>query len=430
MNASTSPFPCETLGGSEGALRLRCLRGFTAPAGITALLNGMEIGHLALPEPVAEGAELAVPLARLPRVALPAEIRLAAGEAEIAPAFALASAHAAVALCGPGTWRAEDVAVHQGVVQGRLLNAANALAEPIGFARVNGTMARPLLLGQPATLGDGGATWPFQLPLLAEDLLESGCSVVLHVSGQEAPLASLAWARAWAGEEARRLVALEARLQELEQAAEARAAQLAAEQQRLDHAQRERIDAFIEYAGALLLDRQANTASAAPAAAVPAEGAGQAALRDLVSQAAEQAVEPVALSPLALAVSPGGPAFSFGWHGLEQDDGGEFRWMGDTGVVTNPAPHRLVTGLRVELRHVYGSELPSLQARLDGVLVEADVSGEPGGFLLRLAPAGAAPCRMLRLQSLRTGSPAEDGVSTDARRLSVAVARVVWEYAA
>ncbi len=428
MDAPAPSFPCATLGGSQAVVRLRCLRRFVAQGGITAHLDGMELGGLALEGVVAPGTELALPLRRLPRVALPAALRFstAAGTAEVAPPLALADAAAATALFGPGLWRTEAVEVAQGVVQGRLLNAANGLAEPVGFARLNASQARPLLLGQPVTLPEGGVCWPFQLALLAEDLLDSGLTLALHVAGQEAPLASLAWARGWAGEEAARLVALEARLQEVEQAAAARAAQLAAELRHAQAQQQARLDAFLEYAGALLLDRMAGTASSPGA-----EPAGLAALRAMVAAAVPSQAEAPApeAAPQAIGLHPGSALFSFGWHEVECDAGGEFRWMGATGVVANPAPHRLVAGVVVELRHVYGVAAPVLRARLDGAAATVALEGAPGGFRLRLTPAGLAPCRSLRLESPHAGSPARDGLSADPRVLSVAVARVVFSYA-
>ena len=44
-------------------------------------------------------------------------------------------------------------------------------------------------------------------------------------------------------------------------------------------------------------------------------------------------------------------------------------------------------------------------------------------------PEGAAPCRRLRLEALAAGSPARDGVSPDPRLLSLAVARIAFDYA-
>ena len=55
--------------------------------------------------------------------------------------------------------------------------------------------------------------------------------------------------------------------------------------------------------------------------------------------------------------------------------------------------------------------------------------GSDGSADGRSPPGGAVPCRLLRLQALAGGSPAEDGVSGDARVLSIAVTRVVFDYA-
>jgi hypothetical protein len=434
MDTSAVGFPCVALAGGQRQLRLRCLLPFSAESGIAAYVAGMEVARIAPENPVRPGQELLLPLRRLPRVDLPVTIRFSTGDEaqEIAPPFPLASAAAAAQLFGPGGWRAEELRVELGLLRGVLMNAENGLAEPIAFARLNDSGARLVVLGRPVTLNDGSACWPFELPLLAEDLLDSGLTLTLHIAGAEAPLASLAWSRAWAGEEDRRLVALEARLAELERGAEARLQQIIEEQRRNQVEQAERIDAFIDYAGALLLDRVAGTASE--------ETGGDpalAALKALIASAGQRpamapaAAEPPPASPASRAVMPDSDYFSFGWHRLERDERGMFRWMTQNGVVTNPKPHRPVMAATVETLHLYGAERPVIRARLDGAETEVAVEeGEaPGRFRLRLITAGPLPCRTLRLESLATGSPARDGISTDDRVLSLAVARVVFDYA-
>jgi hypothetical protein len=357
-------------------------------------------------------------------VALPAEIRLGTAGRDLAAAIPLRTPAEAVALFGPGLWRAENLTLLHGVLQGDLRNADNGLAEPQPFARINASLSRPLLLGQPATLADGAALWPFQLPLQPEDLLLSGLTLSLHVAGQEAPLASLAWSPPGAEAQAQRLVALEARLQEAMAANEAGIAQLAAEQRRLHLEQQTRIDAFIEYAGALLLDRVAGTAS------VPiAEAADLAALRALIAGAAPLPAEPAAPVATDSTVLPASPLFSFGWYQLERDAGGDFRWMGETAAITSPSPDRAVAEVVVHLRHLYGADRPALSATLDGAEASTALEGEgPAGWRLRITPAGPAPCRMLRLTSRHHASPAEQGSSADTRRLSVAVARACFHF--
>ncbi len=427
MDPAPESFPCALLGGSQGVVHLRCTAPFVA-AGITAWLNGMEVGHLPLPRAPHPGEELRLQLTRLPRVPLPAELRLGTAERDLAAALPLRTPADAVALFGPGLWQAEELTLQHGVLHGALRNAANALAEPQPFARINASLSRPLLLGQPATLADGAALWPFQLPLLPEDLLDAGLVVSVHVAGQEAALATLAWSRRDADAEAQRLVALEARLQEATEANQARIAQLAAEQQRLHLEQQARIDAFIEYAGALLLDRVAGTASA-----LAAEDADLAALRALIAGAAPLPAAAGQTVPEGAdsTVLPASPHFSFGWHQLERDAGGDFRWMGEAAAIGNPAPDRPLSQVVVHLRHLYGAERPALTARLDGAEAPTVLEGEgPAGWRLRITPAGPAPCRTLRLASLHHASPAEQGTSADTRILSVAVARVEFHFLA
>ena len=418
MEQPAESFPCTLLEGSPGVLRLRCSRPFAA-TGVSAWLNGIEVGHLPLPASPRHGDELSLTLTRLPRVPLPTELRLGTAELDLAAPVPLASPADAEALMGPGLWRAENLSLCHGVLHGELHNADNALAEPRPFARVNGSLARPLLLGLPATLADGAALWPFQLPLQAEDLSESGLTLALHVAAQQAPLATLAWGRAEPATE--RLVALETRLEEATQAHAASLAQLAAEQRRLHLEQRDRIDAFIEYAGALLLDRLAGTASAATAPD---------ALRTLIANAAPLPLAPDATAPLGGTVLPGSAGFSFGWHQLERDAGGEFRWMGAAAAITNPNPRQAVAAVLVHLRHLHGADSPAVSATLDGAAATTTLEGEgPANWRLRITPAGAAPCRTLRLASARHPSPAELGTSADTRPLSVAVSRVEFLFA-
>jgi hypothetical protein len=425
MDQAPESFPCTLLGGSQAVLHLRCTAPFVA-AGITAWLDGIEVGHLRLPSAPRPGDDLSLPLARLPRVPLPAELRLGTAERDLAAAIPLRTPADAAALFGAGQWRAEDLALRHGVLHGALRNADNGLAEPQPFARVNASLSRPLLLGQPATLADGAALWPFQLPLQPDDLLEAGLTIVLHVANQEAPLATLAWSRLGADAQAQRLTALEARLQEAMEASDARLAQLGAEQRRLHLEQQARVDAFIEYAGALLLDRVAATASAPTA-----EAADLAALRALIASAAPLAALAGQAAPDVpdSTVLPASPQFSFGWHQLERDAGGDFRWMGEVAAITNPSPDRAVAQVVVHLRHLYDADRPALTARLDGAQASTTVEGEgPADWRLRITPTGPVPCRTLRLTSKHHASPAERSSSTDTRVLSVAVSRVEFRF--
>jgi len=82
---------------------------------------------------------------------------------------------------------------------------------------------------------------------------------------------------------------------------------------------------------------------------------------------------------------------------------------------------------------VYAAPEPALRAAFDALPCAVSVEREgERRFRVRIAPPGgaaAAPCRTLVLEALASGSPARDGASADARLLSVAVYRLVFDYA-
>jgi hypothetical protein len=422
MPEDAAQYPCQLQVAPGPELRLTCLLPFRAEGGVAAHLGGVELARLPLEGAIAPGAELVLRPRWLPQAALPAEIRFstAAGTVELAPPLALASASAAAALFGPGHWLAEQVRIELGLLRGLLRNERNGMAEPVAYARLNTVATRPLVLRPAVPLPEGGCLWPFELALLPEDLMESGMTLTLHVAGQQPPLASLAWGRAWAGTEAAQMVALEARVAELERNAQARLAQLAEEQQRLHLEQRERIDAFIEYAGALLLDRAAE-AEAAP---------GREALRAVL---APPAPPPPAPAPDRVAMGPEAGSFGFGWHPVETEGktGTPFRWMASSGQLTSPRPGRAVVAVEIETLHLWGAREPQLRATLgEQELAVSFEAGEGAGrFRIRLVPPRPVPAQALRLESLASGSPAQGGGSADARVLSLAVRGVAFEFA-
>jgi hypothetical protein len=121
----------------------------------------------------------------------------------------------------------------------------------------------------------------------------------------------------------------------------------------------------------------------------------------------------------------------FGWHSPERDAAGAFRWMADRALVVSPEPHREVVGVALEIGHLYGASEPTLRASFDSSPCDVAVEGDgPHRFQVRISPpGGAAPCRTLMLEALASGSPARDGASADARLLSMAVYRLVFDYA-
>ena len=128
---------------------------------------------------------------RLPRVALPAELRLSAGVAgpDLAPPWRLDSPDAALGLLGPPAPAVEALRLDHGVLRGVATERANGLLEPVLYARVNDAAARAVAVEAPAPLAEGGCVFRFAVPLQPSDLVEAGLAVSVHMVGLEAPIA-------------------------------------------------------------------------------------------------------------------------------------------------------------------------------------------------------------------------------------------------
>jgi len=369
---------------------------------------------------------LEVPLLRLPLVPLPAEIRIACDidGADLAPPWRLDSAAAAQGLLGPPQASIADLRLDHGVLRGTGIEPVNGLLQPVLYARVNGTVARAVSVEPPVARPEGGCAFRFALPMQPQDLTETGLMVELHLVGQEAPVAQFAWSRAGAGTAEAALAQLEARLERQDQTHAATLAAMDATMRQRLALQQDRIDSFIEATATLLLDRLAGP---------EAEGDRHAALRALVGT--------VTLMP-GSADAPRGSRqrqeigahaaqFGPGWHAAEDGPEGSFRWMTEAGLIVNPLPERPLGSVVIDIQHLYGMPQPELEVLFDAVPGQpvATPSGQHG-FVLRVVPAGGpVACHALRLASRHSGSPARDGASGDTRVLSIAVSRVVFQYA-
>ncbi|TDH64022.1 hypothetical protein E2C06_04170 [Dankookia rubra] len=416
-------FPFLAIGLSRDGLSLRTIRAFSSAAPLLLHCRGIEVGRRQLDGPLREGAVIDIPVERLPRVPLPAELRLstAPDAADLVAPWRIESAEVALSLLGAPDLRIEDLRLDHGVLRGTGREARNGLLDPVLYARINGSGARIVGTEPPIALPEGGCAFRLSVPILPTDLTESGLSVTLMLVGQDAPAASIAWGRSGIGEAERRLIELEGRIRQMEDEAAASQQALQATLQRQLALQQDRIDAFIAAASTLLLDRLA----AAP-------GREPDALRALLETAGPaQAGDPVLdVAARRLAVPPEAALFGTGWHREEIYPSGSFRWMGPRGLLLNPAPDRAVASVTLDICHLYRASLPSVTAQMDAAAAEVTVAEAGGGFTVRLThPEGPQPLRLLRLASLTGGSPAEDGAGSDRRQLSFAVSRVVFEYA-
>jgi hypothetical protein len=271
----------------------------------------------------------------------------------------------------------------------------------------------------PAPLAEGGCVFRFAVPLQPADLVEAGLRWASTWSGWKRRSRASPWRRP-AARTRRGSRSWRAGCAGLEDA-------MASGLDAMEHALRrrvdahgERLDAFIEASASLLLDRVAGDPPAALRALAGGGGAGEA-----------------EAAPLRLGnrveLPPDSGHLGFGWHPPERDIGGAFRWMTDRALVVSPEPHRALAGVALEVGHVYAAPEPALRAAFDALPCAVSVEREgERRFRVRIAPPGgaaAAPCRTLVLEALASGSPARDGASADARLLSMAVYRLVFDYA-
>ncbi|SDC51208.1 hypothetical protein [Belnapia rosea] len=414
--------PLLVVGAGREGLRLRALRPVAPDGPIRIFCRGIEVGRAVPTGPVEAEAVLDIPVTRLPCVPLPALLRIAAAPEgpELADSWPVATAAEALALLGPTRPRIEDLRLEHGMLRGTGIDRVNGLLQPALHAIINGSTARAVQADPPVPLAEGGCAFRFALALEAADLNGSGLAVTLQAMGSRAILARFALGPSLPGTE--RLAELEERLLRLEQAGDAARLAGQAVLDRQLRLQQERIDAFIDAAATLLLDRLAG--DEAPATA----------LRRLIAAASPETEEVAETAPAEGAeavLNPRDPGFDLGWHGPEEDEAGPFRWMTLQGLLRNPAPLRPVAAALVEIGHLYGAPAPVLEASFDGApcLVEVERRG-PHHFSLRITPPGGPmPCRLLRLHSRAGGSPLEDGVSGDERVLSVAVTGAAFAYA-
>ncbi|MFC3125945.1 hypothetical protein ACFOD4_12825 [Pseudoroseomonas globiformis] len=424
-------------------ITLRCGADCTVDDTITAYVLGIEIGRRHIVGQFRAGETIGLPVRYLPLVDLPATIRLSSEKGCIADGteIPVRSADDAVRLVGPGTVVVERLQFSQGLLRGFAVNRVNGLNTPVLFARINRLATRQVTMDRPRLLDDGGCSFGFVVQLYPTDLGENGFNVDLHIVGDEAPLASFQYARADGDDATRKLLELEGRLAQMQQMTTLQIAALNSDFRRRMDAQQERIDAFIDYASCLLFDQVASDAIAGAGGAAlepdPAMRQKIDSFREMIAAATRKGKPAQGAPRLArtLQVTPRAENFSFGWYDVETDPRGSFRWMGQSGMVLNPAPTRALRGLCIALRHLFKTERPMLRVFLDTAEVEAriEAAGPPHVFnVLIEQPKDGAPLgafQTVRIESFIAGRPADEDNGTDQRLLSIAVGEVVFTYA-
>ncbi len=442
-----APFRLE--GSQFQQLILRCQQDCTVDDVASAHVLGIQVGEQAIQGRFRAGDTIAIPVRYLPLVELPATIRLrsASGCVDEDASLVVKSADAAEQLVGPGEVRVEQFDFNQGMLRGFAVNRVNGLHNPVMFLRINGVFTRQVAVDRPRLLDDGGCSFSFAAQLYLSDFSSNGFQADLHALGQEAPVASFQYLRDRGDSLARQVLELEAKLAQVQQMASLQVATLSADFRQQLGAQQQRIDAFIDYASCLLFDQVASDALAgADAAALEPDPAMRQKInsfRTLIASATPEAGIAAASSPgggaqppRALKVGARSSRLNFGWYDAEGDAQGEFRWMGQSGMVLNPAPNRVLREVTIELRHLFKASKPMLRLFLDTREMEAVVlpGSAPNVSRITIAvPPEDLPregFQTLRIDSFIAGRPAdEEEGGNDQRLLSLAVSEVVFTYA-
>jgi hypothetical protein len=380
-------------------------------------------------------------------VDLPTTIRLGStrGSVREGDGLVLKTPDAAEQLVGPGEVKVEQFDFNQGMLRGFAINRINGLRSPVMFVRINGLFTRQVAVDRPRLLDEGGCSFSFAVQLYLTDFGSSGFHADLYVVGQEAPVASFQYVRAESGALTRQMLELEGKLAQVQQMASLQIANLGADFRQQVAAQQQRVDAFIDYASCLLFDQVASDAilgAGEPALEPDPEMSRKIAdFRALIASATQEADAAVpeaggGNAPRGLRLSVRSNRLNFGWYDAETDAHGDFRWMGQSGMVLNPAPNRPLQGFTIQLRHLFKADKPMLRLFLDSREVEAVIvpgSAPNVACVTATLPPDELPregFQTLRIDSFIAGRPAdEENGGADQRLLSIAVSEIVFNYA-
>ncbi|MGV6875733.1 hypothetical protein ACUSIJ_23975 [Pseudochelatococcus sp. B33] len=431
----------QPIGIGRQAIRLACLVSSHFDDVIVAYVQGIRAGESHIQGMLKAGDIIEFPITYLPWVELPAEIRFVRrdDDVEICAPFELRTVDEAIMLVGPGELEVDNVTIAQGIVRGVVFNKINGLLKPQLFARINGVIPRAVDMEEPRLMDEGGASFRFAIQLLPIDINDSGLSIELFAVGAHTPLASVVLSRPADDELDRRLIALDARVQQIQDASSFHIKSLRSElKEQITDIQR-RVDAFIEYASSFIFDRIAGEHRETSA---PVDATLQAQIDNLKSfihsspTASSGAKKSEAAVPTtATYVDLNSDLFTLGWYAVEVVDGNGFRWMSRTGIIFNPDPARVISEVLIVIDKVYGATFPLLNCYFDALPAALDITEDPATsrFMARLRwreGTPAIPVQTIRIESQVSASPAQAEGSNDQRILSIAIREVSFFYTA
>ncbi len=431
----------QPIGIGRQAVRLACLVSSRFDDVIVAYVQGIRAGESRFQGTLRAGDIIEFPIDYLPWVELPAEIRFVRKEddIEISPPFELRTVDEAVMLVGTGQLEVENVTVSQGIVRGVVFNKVNGLLKPQLFARINGVIPRAVDMEEPRLMDEGGASFRFAIQLLPIDINDSGLSIELFAVGSQTPLASLVLSRPADDELDRRLIALDARVQQIQDASSFHIKSLRTELKEQIEEIQQRVDAFIEYASSFIFDRIAGERRENSAPVDPALQSQIDSLKSFIHSSAASAGLPkrseAAVPTTATYVDLSSDLFTLGWYAVEVVEGNGFRWMSRTGIIFNPDPGRVISEVLIVVDKVYGATFPLLNCYFDALPAALDIVEDPATsrFMARLQwreGTPAIPVQTIRIESQVSASPAQAEGGSDQRILSIAIREVSFFYAA
>jgi len=408
-----------------GCVRLEC----GVPCGlegiVTAFVNGVVLGEIKIERTFYASDYFYVPIKYFPCVELPATVHFMLASQEIAQPLVIQSAEDVMAMIGPGEITVEDLHLEGGLLRGNIINLTNGVFSPSAFVKLNGLIVRSAIL-EPARLRNmGGTIAKLAVPIRPNDFLNDGLLVEVHLAGIDHPIATFSYRRETLSGEGAQLLKVSERLRQLEKSSVLQVELLKASVDQRLNVQQERLDSFIEYAMALILDNLAG----------PGGRGDPAALSNAVKQLraidarVESKTAPIA-KPASIPVPLDTAGFAVGWYDMESNEGGYFRWMSQNGLIRNPDVSRPISSVQITISQVYASPAPTIRAFLDDQELSASTRREGALFILTLKPPPGAVARgeSLMLESFAVGCPATDEGTSDNRLLSISAAHVLFHY--
>ncbi|QRM35613.1 hypothetical protein [Microvirga sp. VF16] len=428
----------QPVGFSSNAVNFIASVDFTIDDEVEALVRGIRIGGQHLRGSFQAGKPFEIPIHYLPWVELPSEIRFVAKSTghDFCSPLELRTHDDALALLGPGELHVEAISLRNGMLRGTAVNRKNGLARPHLFARVNRKIPRPLTVEHPRMLDDGGSVCHFAMQLLPTDITDQGLSVEIFEYGSDVPLTSTVLARIEDDNVHAKMIDLESRIEEIRSSTSLQIGTIASQSNDRLRTLQERIDAFIEYMMLHLLDARATEhrenieGTEGKPKPLPKSVLN---FKELIYSPNVEPTNEPKQHTLIHTIPAKSESFSYGWYNVESSDGVDFRWMGQSGILFNPEPDRLVERVVLQLKSVYAAERPSLRAFFDHVSASVEVKDGSGDqrFIIALnwPKDRQNDCfKALRIESDVAASPATAEGSHDDRTLSVSVTQVVIHY--